>query len=47
MVVVGFFGMEGVDGVFVDGGEGVFYKIGFIQGVVVQGDLDVYFIGDG
>ncbi len=32
------FGMEGVDGAPADGGEGVFHKTGFIQGVAVQGD---------
>ncbi|SXP23339.1 Uncharacterised protein [Klebsiella pneumoniae] len=47
MAAAGPFGMEGVDGAPADGGEGVFHKTGFIQGVAVQGDLDVHFIGDG
>ena len=38
MAAAGPFGMEGVDGAPADGGEGVFHKTGFIQGVAVQGD---------
>ena len=30
-----------------DGGEGVFHKTGLIEGVAVQGDLNIHFIGDG
>lgn len=46
MVVVGVFGVVGVDGVVFEGIEGGFDEVGFVEGVGVDCYLDVVVFGD-
>ena len=47
MAAAGAFGVVGVDAPAFEGGEGVFHKPGFVQGVGVDGDLYVELVSHG
>ena len=46
VAAAGAFGVIGVDGASFEGGEGGFEEAGFVEGIGVDGDLDVELIGD-
>jgi hypothetical protein len=45
MAAAGAFGVEGVDGAALEGGDGVFDEARFVERVGVDGDLHVHFVG--
>lgn len=47
MIVVGVFGVVGVNGVVFEGGDGGFNEVRFVEGVCVDEVLDVEFVVDG
>src|SRR5690554_1810769 len=47
VAAAGAFGVEGVNAAAFEGGQGVFHKAGFVQGVGVDGHLDVVLVGHG
>src|SRR5690554_3401983 len=47
VATAGTFGMKGVNATTLEGGQGVFHKAGFVQGVGVDGHLDVVLVGHG